>query len=248
MLNKGHCHPQCATAVPHPAASGFRLRWRAVRLAAVAVAIVAAAIPARALGTAAEAALPAVAAVPPSNAAPAVEQKTAVAEEERWYGGTALMAEGAGVGLVIVGGVMTNQPGPSTPALGKDLIAAGVAMWFLGPPVNHVAYGHVGRGFESLGLRLGAFLVPVAAGFLLAGAINHGGGVLCIGDPPPQDCSAAPAAIIGLGVLGGIIAVTLYDDGSLARDTVAPRATGLSLVPRLRLGRDEAVLSLAARF
>jgi hypothetical protein len=82
-----------------------------VRLAAVVVALVAA-IPARALGTPTEADAPAAVTVPPSTAPPAVEQKTA-APEERWYGAPALLAEGGALGLVIAGGVMTNQPGTS---------------------------------------------------------------------------------------------------------------------------------------
>jgi hypothetical protein len=210
----------------------------------VAVAIVAAAIPARALGTA-----PPAAAAPGPSPAPAVEEKTAAApEEERWYGAPAVMAEGAGLGLVIVGGVMTNQPGQSTPALGKDLIPLGIAAWFLGPPVNHLANRHVGRAFGSLGLRLAAFVVPIAAGFGLSAAMNGGGNLLCAGDPPPQNCSDLPALAMVVGVVGGVVSVMVVDDWLLAREEIAPRTNGLALVPRVRLGRDEAVLSLAATF
>ena len=213
-----------------------------------AAAILAAAIPARALGTGGEAAPPADAAAPSSTAAPTVEERTAAADEERWYGAPAVMAEGGGLGLIIVGGVMTNQPGTSTPALGKDLIALGFAAWFLGPPVNHLANRHVGRAFGSLGMRLGAFVVPIAAGFLLSSAVNHGGGLLCTGDPPPMNCSGAPVAVAVLGALGSLVAVEVVDDVYLARERVEPRAANLRLIPRLRVGRDEAVLSLAATF
>ncbi|HVU52467.1 MAG TPA: hypothetical protein VHL80_17355 [Polyangia bacterium] len=213
-----------------------------MRRAAAAVAILAAAAPARALGTAGEAARP----TDPTAVPALAEQKPAA--EERWYGAPAVMSEGAALGLVIVGGVMTNQPGQSTPALGKDLIALGVTAWFLGPPVNHAANRHAGRALESFGLRLAAFVVPLAAGFGLSAAMNHGGGLLCTGDPPPQDCSGLPAAVAVLGVLGGTVSVMVVDDWLLAREEAAPRANGLALVPRLCVDRDEAVLSLAARF
>src|SRR5262245_55688317 len=72
--------------------------------------------------------------------------------EQRWYGAPGVVAEGAAVGLIIVGGIMTNQPGQTTPAMGKDLIGLGIASWALGPPINHAAHGHGTKALGSLGL------------------------------------------------------------------------------------------------
>jgi hypothetical protein len=179
-------------------------------------------------------------------AAPAAEP--AALEATRWYGGPAVITEASALGLVFVGAYIQNETSAAGTGLGTDLAGVAAAAWLLGAPVNHGAHGHPGKALASFGLRLAAVVVPVALGLALNSAFNHGDNLVCTGDPPPQDCSAVPAAVIVFGALGGIIAVTIVDDARLARDGASPRAQGVSLVPRLHVGRVEASLSLAAIF
>src|SRR6266481_6175000 len=67
-----------------------------------------------------------------------------------------------------------NRSTLGTGDLGKDLAVAAVAAWIFGPPINHFANGPTGTAFGGLGLRVGAFVVPVTLGLLLAHALNYG--------------------------------------------------------------------------
>lgn len=103
--------------------------------------------------------------------------------ESRWYGWQTLMVDGAAI-----------------------LIASDVSVpiYVLGGPIVHWSHGNVGRGFGSLGLRVGAPL-------LLAAAFVSG----CDGD---GDMGCLGEALIGL-LLGSGAAIAI-DAAVIARDTV----------------------------
>jgi hypothetical protein len=184
---------------------------------------------------------------PPSSAPEARGPNSAV-EAERWYGGPAVITEVSALGLLAVGGYIQNRSALAASDLGKDLAVLATAAWILGPPINHLANGHTRTAFGSLGLRVGALVVPVTLGLLLAKALNHGS-VLCAGDPAPTDCSGVPAAIIVLGGLGSIIAVSAVDDSKLAMEPAPPReASRPLLIPGVRVSQRQALLSLTGAF
>jgi len=184
----------------------------------------------------------------PQSIPPGARGPNSAVDEERWYGRPAVMTEVSALGLLAVGGYIQNRSALGTGDLGRDLAVVAVAAWILGPPINHFANGHTGTAFGSLGLRVGAFVVPVTLGLLLAQALNHGS-IICAGDPAPTDCSGVPAAIIVLGGLGSIVAVSIVDDSKLAMEPVPPRQTSrLLLIPGLRVNQRQALLSLTGMF
>jgi hypothetical protein len=74
-----------------------------------------------------------------------------------WYGWQTLTADGAGVLLLAVGAAK------NVPQLGY----MGVTTYLVGAPIVHIAHAHVGRGFGSLGLRIGAPIAGFATGFVV---------------------------------------------------------------------------------
>jgi hypothetical protein len=179
--------------------------------------------------------------------APAITQQTPPAVA-RWYGAPAVITEAAAVGLSLAGAYIQNETSLAATGRGTDLALLALTAWLVGPAINHGAHGHPRKAFGSLGLRMGAVVAPIAVGLLLNAAINPDHNLVCTGDPPPTDCSGVPLIVLGLGVIGGVATVTIVDDAVLARDTVPRRAEGVSLVPRLRVARGGAVLSLGASF
>lgn len=103
--------------------------------------------------------------------------------ESRWYGWQTLMVDGAAI-----------------------LIASDVSVpiYVLGGPIVHWSHGNVGRGFGSLGLRVGAPLLLAAA---FVGGCDGNGDMGCLG-----------AALMGL-LLGSGAAIAI-DAAAIARDTV----------------------------
>ena len=104
--------------------------------------------------------------------------------EPRWYGWQTLMVDGAAI-----------------------LIASDVSVpiYVLGGPIVHWSHGNVGRGFGSLGLRVGAPLLLAAA---FVGGCDGNGDVGCLG----------LGALMGL-LLGAGAAIAI-DAAAIARDTV----------------------------
>lgn len=121
----------------------------------------------------------------------------------RWYGWQTLATDGAAVALVLASIATAGGSGDS--ASGACGVGA-VGVYALGAPAVHFVHGNPGRGFASLGIRVGA---PVVLGFLGVEAENcgeHGG-----------DFCGFGGALLGVsaGIIGAIAidaAVLAYDD------------------------------------
>jgi len=141
------------------------------------------------------------------------------AQETRWYGGTNILVDAASLGL-LAGGIGAQSAPPAI---------VGSLGYALGSPIVHWSHGNVGRGFASLGLRLGLPFVTGAVGAAVAGGCS--------------DCDVPPAfggAIIGAGV--GALAAMIIDDVALAREEVPPGES------RLGFGFTGRSVAFAMRF
>jgi hypothetical protein len=85
----------------------------------------------------------------------------------------------------------------------------------IGAPIVHFAHGNVGRGFASLGVRLG--LSPIGAVLGVIGA--------CAGTAGNDHCASEGAQY---GLFGGTLAMALLDAFVFARDAKeAPTASNV---------------------
>ena len=139
--------------------------------------------------------------------------------QSHWYGWQTLATDGAGIGLIVMGGALGYRgPGAVTAA------GIGVGSLLLGGPIVHVAHGRWGTGVLDLGLRL---TLPLVGG-ALAGSMQCSG-----------ECGGpvVVASMIGLAPIW-------IDAGILAHEDVpveSARHAGRLRVPRslARLGVSE---------
>ena len=130
--------------------------------------------------------------------------------ESKWYGWETLLVDGAALTLGSV--LMAAGDDYDTTGLGAGVLITGYAV---GGPIVHWSNGQVGKGFASLGLRLGA---PIVVGFggLAFGALLGAGA--CNGT---SDCVTGGAAVgAALGVIVGGAAAIAIDSAALARKRV----------------------------
>jgi hypothetical protein len=156
----------------------------------------------------------------------AAEESTAAGGEEYWYGWQT---------LIVVGSSLTLTP----------LYGAGVAGMVLGPPIVHWAHGHVGKGFASLGMNIGATGVGSAIGVgIMCGAIG------CSGDF--GGFSIAIGLALGGGI--GILTANAIDIGILSYE---PKQRGASasrqpfpftITPQVFVGANGGSVGLAGTF
>jgi hypothetical protein len=168
---------------------------------------------------------------PPRPLAPSLDaaSSTRVAEppETSWYGWQMLIGFGASDAFLL-GSVGTSQAGGAANAT-MPLLAAGLAGHALTAPVTHWAHGHVGKGFASLGLTLGAGIAAGATGFALGAATGGtgcgNGGSFCFPVGPVF------GAMVGAGV--GVVAMNLVDAFVLGREVPreSDRGGAISLAP-----------------
>lgn len=135
-------------------------------------------------------------------------------ETRRWYGGYVLAADGASL-LVGLSGV-----------LAPPMALVGFGGYLVGAPIVHWSRGHVGKGFASLGLRVGAITGGTVLGYALA-------------EPRCKGDFAGLCALIYVVplVVTGMVAATTVDAAVLAREDVEPpareaRASGATGEPR----------------
>lgn len=159
-------------------------------------------------------------ALAPAPAAPlpaeeSIHPHPAADAPSRWYGWQTLAADGAALTLSVASIALSDasSDAPST-ALGWGAFGT----YALGAPVLHVVHGNPGRGFASVGLRLGG---PIVLAFLGASAESCNGGDFC----------GFGGALVG--VTTGILAAIAIDAALLAYDD-APEAN--AAVPRFQLG------------
>jgi hypothetical protein len=127
------------------------------------------------------------------------EGQPGAAPTRRWYGGYVLAVDGASV-LVGLTGVLL-----------PPMVMVGVAGYVLGAPIVHWYRGHTGKGFASLGLRVGAITAGSVAGFALA-------------EPRCKGDFAGLCALFYVVplVASGMVAASAVDAALLAREDVKP--------------------------
>jgi hypothetical protein len=136
------------------------------------------------------------------------ETERATGERRTWYGWQTLALDGIAIAATTAG--VVEERGA--------LAGAGIAGYFFGAPVVHFAHGNWGRGFGSLGLRVGGPL----DGAIIGGLVG-----------PKQTncamlCGPGPGAIVGAGV--GAVSAMALDAAFLAYDR-EPARMSVAVVP-----------------
>ncbi len=132
---------------------------------------------------------------------PAPTYRAPARTEHTWYGWQTLIVDAA----VLVTSLALAPVGDGEASAATFLIG-----YPLGGPIVHWANGEVGRGFGSLGLRVGAPLVLGIAGAGLGFAVGDCGNAGCNG----------PIVGAATGVVAGYVAAIVIDSAVLARKTV----------------------------
>jgi len=145
--------------------------------------------------------------------------------KSHWYGGQILLVDAVSISVLVLGAGSSDTEG---------LVWLGVGGYVLGGPIVHWAHGNAGRGFGSLGLRVGA---PIVGAFAGAGTEDcSGGGELC---------GLAGAAI---GFLVGATAAIVIDSAALAYEDVPARTEAIRVVPNVGVSRNGMSLGLNGSF
>jgi hypothetical protein len=154
---------------------------------------------------------------PSTATAPAKTAQPAAQTESYWYGWQTLTSDAASISAVGTGIKFETAP----------LAYLGVAGYYLGAPIVHIAHGRVGVAFASLGLRLGLPSLGGAIGFATAGPCTESERRGFFGCAFHGWNEAAIGGLIGLG------AAIAIDSALLAhgkRPVDPPRESGM---PRL---------------
>lgn len=150
--------------------------------------------------------------------------------ERRWYGWQTLATDGVAIGLSVLS-LSTVETRNSSASSVFAVVSA--STFLCGAPVVHFAHGHVGKGFGSLGLRLG---LPVG-GALIAAAIARpcGGDFGCLGES-------------ALGFLVGTGSAIAIDAAVLANEEVSRPRQGLVATPVVAAVPGQAWAGVRASF
>jgi hypothetical protein len=163
--------------------------------------------------------------------AAADEDAATDAEERRqWYGWQTLVVDGTSLAALLVGASLTSQrsrnDGP-----GDTLVGAGLLGYVLAPGIVHLVHRNPGRGFASVGLRLG---MPLAAAFLGASLASGCNTNLC------ESNGAGIGVLLGMGGAVAIdAALFAYDDAKRSS------SRHLDLLPVMSVTPQQAWIGLA---
>jgi len=149
----------------------------------------------------------------------------------RWYGVETLLVDVGGVSALIAAGATRRD----TSAALADL---GVATYFLGGPIVHIAEGHAREAGLSFGLRVGAPLAGGVSGYLL-------GEATCAKDDGEVPCPAVTAA---LGMLSGMVSAILVDAAVLSDDPEPSSPETPHFAPTLSFTKSGATAGLVGAF
>ena len=144
-----------------------------------------------------------------------------------WYGWQTLLADGASFGLMLGGAAVASRQHASGDT-GSNITGVGVLGYTFAPAIVHFIHRNPGRGFASIGLRIG---LPIAAGIVGAALSSGCDRYLCESD------GAAVGALLGVG---GAIAM----DAALFAYDAPKRPTLGAFSPRVIVGRDRAWLGI----
>jgi len=151
-----------------------------------------------------------------------------LASRRRWYGWQTLTADGASLGVLILGTALGSRS-----ESGDDLVALGLLGYEFAPGIVHFTHRNVGRGFASFGIRLG---MPLAGAFLGASLASGCNTNLC------------EATGAGVGVLLGMGGAVAIDAALFAYDErKRSSARRLGLVPLVSLTPQQAWLGLGGQ-
>jgi hypothetical protein len=120
--------------------------------------------------------------------------------ESHWYGWQTLLADAGSIGL----GFASKE------------VAVGALAYGLVPPIIHWSHGNVGRGFASLGIRLGGPVVGALVGLVIGTAIasnDHTQGFAAIGAQLDDELGGL---VVGAGV--GYLSAVVVDAAALSWD------------------------------
>jgi hypothetical protein len=144
--------------------------------------------------------------------------------ERHWYGWQTLIVDGASAANLGTAAVLFAHQGR------KETVPPQVTFWvgfsgaMLGAPIVHWAHGHVGKGFGSMGVRMGVLVLAVLSG--------------------PESSGSEGAAI----AVAGLVGASALDAAWLAYEPESrPRASSSWQLAPL-VGRRSAGLSLRASF
>lgn len=116
-----------------------------------------------------------------------------------WYGWQTLIADGASIGTLVVAAAADDHS-----SSGDDLAGLALLGYVVAPGIIHFVHRNPGRGFASMGIRIG---MPLAGGILGASIASGCDGFLCEAD------GAAVGLLLGMGGAIAIdAAVFAYDD------------------------------------
>lgn len=157
-----------------------------------------------------------------------IERKVegAPAPRRAWYGWQILLADGGGQTLAFALGVTLANYREAGMIAG----ATGLATYALGGPSVHFAHGNVGKGFGSLGLRVGLPVVGVAAGVALGCGLSEDQYFCGFWGFPGFIVGAFSAIAIDAGALA-------YDE--VPREETARRSRGLMSLAVLPLASPD---------
>jgi hypothetical protein len=131
-----------------------------------------------------------------------------------WYGWQTLTSDGSAIAL---GALAYGADKAGGTSITNVFWTASVATFFVGAPVIHWAHGHVGKGFGSLGLRVGLPLGAFVVGALI-------GNATCSDKDSEDSYVGCPVGVGALAALAGLVAAPLFDAALLAREPVTPPA------------------------
>jgi len=151
--------------------------------------------------------------------------------QRKWYGWQTLTADGASFAMLVVAARLNSG--------GENRSGAQALAWFgllgyeLTPGMIHFVHKNPGRGFASMGLRLG---MPLAGAFLGASVASGCSGFAC------QEGGAGVGILLGMGAAIAIDAAVLaYDDPK------KPNPHGLALTPLVSVTPRQAWLGIGGQ-
>jgi hypothetical protein len=150
--------------------------------------------------------------------------------------GAASAEESYGTPILVVDGIAIAATGAAAAIAASDhnanrpalvLGAVGVGGFLLAGPIAHWSRGNAGRGFGSLGMRIG---LPLAGALL--GAVVACAGHYCFGNSNEQQLPEASSVPPIVGVSLGVLGAAAIDAFVLAVDepvTIVPAGRGVAL-------------------
>jgi hypothetical protein len=159
--------------------------------------------------------------------------------ESHWEGTTALITTVAGDVVGISGLVLasTANGNKTQEGLGAALGISGLAAIMLGPTIDQFVRGHIGKGFGTLGLRLGCASASAGVGMLVGMAAFDGDG-----------WGRLIGAILGfgLGALVGVVSGQVIDLSTMYWETSEPST--VAVTPYVNVTGDSKTAGLVIRF